>query len=53
MVKWLYINHILNNSILINFFVSMTKNVIVEPPQPKDQVNRVAIPTVSTSGPGK
>jgi hypothetical protein len=31
----------------------MAENVIVEPPQPKDQENREAIPMVSTSGPGK
>jgi hypothetical protein len=32
MVKWLYINHILNNSVLINFDVSMVENVIFDPP---------------------
>jgi hypothetical protein len=53
-VKWLYINHILNNYVLINFDVSMEKNVIVDPPRPEDQVNRLAaIPMVSIRGPGK
>jgi hypothetical protein len=32
----------------------MAKNVIVDPPQPKDQVNMpTSIPTVLTRGPGK
>ena len=32
----------------------MEENVIVNPPQPEDWVNRpTAIPTVSTRGPGK
>jgi hypothetical protein len=53
MVKWMYINHIVNNSVLINFDVSMVENVIVFPPRPEDQVNRVAIPTVLTRGLGK
>ena len=54
MVKCLYINHILNNFVLINFDVSMAENVIDDPPRPEDQVNRLAaIPTVSTRGQGK
>ena len=54
MVKCLYINHILNNFVLINFDVSMTENVIVDPPRLGDQVNRPkTIPMVSTRGPGK
>jgi len=53
-IKCLYINHILNNLVLINFVVSMAENVIDDPPQPEDQVNRPeAIPTVLTRGPGK
>jgi hypothetical protein len=32
MVKCLYINHILNNFVLINFDFSMAENVIVDPP---------------------
>jgi hypothetical protein len=54
MVKCLYINHILNNFVLINFDVSMAENVIDDPPRPEDQVNRpTTIPTVPTRGPGK
>ena len=54
MVKCLYINHILNNFVLINFDVSMAENVIVDPPRPKDEVNRSkTIPTVLTRGPSK
>jgi hypothetical protein len=54
MVKCLYINHILNNFVLIIFDVSMTENVIDDHPQPEDQVNRPAtIPMVLTRGPGK
>jgi hypothetical protein len=59
MVKCLYINYILNNFVLIIFvhiifYVSMTKNVIDDHPQPEDQVNRPAtIPMVPTRGPGK
>jgi hypothetical protein len=59
MVKWLYVNHILNNYVvrnflLTNFDVSMEENFIVDPPPPEDQVNRsTTIPTVLTRGPGK
>ena len=54
MVKFVYINHILNNFVLINFDVSMVENVIVDPPRPEDQVNRLTtIPTVPTRGPSK
>ena len=54
MVKCLYVNHILNNFVLINFDVSMEENVIVDPPRPKDHVNRMTtIPMVLTRGPGK
>jgi hypothetical protein len=54
MVKCLYINHILNNFVLINFDVSMAENVIVYPPRLEDQMNRLkAIPTVPTRGLGK
>jgi hypothetical protein len=54
MVKCLYINHILNNFVLINFDVSMEENVIDDPPRPEDQVNRpTTIPTMLTRGPSK
>jgi hypothetical protein len=54
MVKCLYINHILNNFVLINFDISMAENVIDDHPQPKNQVNSPeTIPTVPTRGPGK
>jgi hypothetical protein len=59
MVKCLYINHILNNFVVINFLlinfdISMEENVIVDPPQPEYQVNRpTVIPAVLTRGPGK
>jgi hypothetical protein len=53
-VKCLYINHIINNFVLINFDVSMEENVIVDPPHLEYQVNRLAsIPTVPTRGPSK
>jgi hypothetical protein len=54
MVKCLYINHILNNFVLIKFDVSMEENVIDDHPRPEDQVNMpTTIPTVPTRGPGK
>jgi hypothetical protein len=53
-VKCLYINHILNNFVLINFDVSMAENVIDDHPRPEEQVNRPeTIPMVPTRGPSK
>ena len=52
-VKCIYINYILNNSVLINFDISMAENVVVESPRPEDQGNMEAIPMVSTSALGK
>jgi hypothetical protein len=54
MVKCLYINHIINNFVLINFDVSMAENFIDDHPQPEYQVNKsTTIPTVPTRGLGK
>ena len=53
MVKCLYFNHILNNFVLINFDISMAENFMDDHPRPEDQMNRAAIPTVLTRGPGK
>ena len=54
MVKCLYINHILNNFVLIKFEFLMVDNIIDDPPRPEDQLNRSeAILMGPTRGPVK